>query len=765
MEATAIVGSPSTANIYNVPQQIGAWDILKVFIQVSYPNGSTVIEEAVKTAQGIWTATVPMCEMSGRVKSGFTVIADGEDENGDEITGYILGVADFAVYTRGLVVRDGETTYNLRYFDTPPEVPAKGDVAPFNGIPKLYDGYNWISFADDVDLSDYYTKEETDELFDDYYTKDETDAAIDALAAYYITYTAAGAAFPTRADLLGASTYYSGGVARTPTRNDYAVVLADEEHGGAEYRYIYGVAEGATEGQWEAQYPIETNDYTALSNKPKINNVELSGNKTAANLGLATSEQGAAADAALPKSDVVAPLNTATAGKAADARATGEALTALSFSDWYPNGSVTSVADFTSGIKYDFDDSTGTAAVRPFFNTGNLANDNSNLAGRVVIPPYVDYNGRRYAVTSIANAFGSDRYNTVLTDIVAPATLTTIGGSAIYNCTALKSVYFPGVTSTGSYALGGSSVEDVQMPKLQTTANNAFYNCTALKKISLPSLVSVGTYAFGGTPLEEVSMPKRTGFAMSEFYNCGSLKKVYSPAITNLPYTVFESCGSLEVIDFGNELTTVPTLASTTFNNARPCIIVVPDALYNDWIAALYWTTLPSRGFRFVKHSDWNFAHKYELADLQQSVANVAASVRYDLANTSVNEWDVRIDTTDPNNPINYSQVSLPDRTAKTISILASIDELRLVFPAAVSGKVRDFYARVEVGDGTSAMTAPAIVPVAPTGETIAIETADGTMPTLADGSADSKGVALLYFTETSPGKFLVKGEAITEVA
>lgn len=116
--------------------------------------------------------------------------------------------------------------------------------------------------------------------------KEWIDDEIDTYAAYYITYTAAGAAFPTRAALLNATVVYSGGAARTPTRNDYAVVLADESHGGAEWRYIYTVAEGVTSGQWDAQYPIETNDYDALANKPQINGVSLSGNKTGADLGV-----------------------------------------------------------------------------------------------------------------------------------------------------------------------------------------------------------------------------------------------------------------------------------------------------------------------------------------------------------------------------------------------------------------------------------------------------------------------------------------------
>ena len=140
------------------------------------------------------------------------------------------------------------------------------------------------------------------------------DDEIDTYAAYYITYTAAGAAFPTRAALLNATVVYSGGAARTPTRNDYAVVLADESHGGAEWRYIYTVAAGATSGQWDAQYPIETNDYDALANKPQINGTTLTGNKTGADLGLATpANVAAAALAATNYTDAAAALKSRTA--------------------------------------------------------------------------------------------------------------------------------------------------------------------------------------------------------------------------------------------------------------------------------------------------------------------------------------------------------------------------------------------------------------------------------------------------------------------
>ncbi len=287
-EAVSYIGSPSSVFVYDVPKKIGTWQITDVAVSVYYPDNSFATVAAKMSVEGVWVATIPACDLSGRIRNGFRILASGIDEDGEPVGGYVLGVGDLAVCKLfpAPAPDPGEKAYILRYFDTAPESPKKGDVAPIDDTIKFYDGTQWVAFGSDVDLSDYYTKEETEALFDDYYTKEETDEAIDRLAAYYITYNAAGAAFPTRAALLSASTYYSGGVVRTPTRNDYAVVLADETHDGAEYRYIYAVADGETVGQWEAQYPIETNDYTALSHKPKINNVELSGNKTAGDLGL-----------------------------------------------------------------------------------------------------------------------------------------------------------------------------------------------------------------------------------------------------------------------------------------------------------------------------------------------------------------------------------------------------------------------------------------------------------------------------------------------
>ena len=74
-------------------------------------------------------------------------------------------------------------------------------------------------------------------------------SSINAVAAYYVTADTSGNAFATHAALV-AGPYYYDGAARTPTKNDYAIVLVDEDHNSASTRYTY------TGSQWAFQYVV-----------------------------------------------------------------------------------------------------------------------------------------------------------------------------------------------------------------------------------------------------------------------------------------------------------------------------------------------------------------------------------------------------------------------------------------------------------------------------------------------------------------------------
>lgn len=85
--------------------------------------------------------------------------------------------------------------------------------------------------------------------------KGYVDEQINTYAAYYITKNAAGDAFATRAELMAATTFYSGGVVRVPTRNDYCYVLADEQHDNGTTKYIYN-------NGWEFQIVVNETSFT-----------------------------------------------------------------------------------------------------------------------------------------------------------------------------------------------------------------------------------------------------------------------------------------------------------------------------------------------------------------------------------------------------------------------------------------------------------------------------------------------------------------------
>lgn len=98
-------------------------------------------------------------------------------------------------------------------------------------------------------------------------THDFVNSSINAMAAFYITYNAAGNAFPTKASLTGATTFYNAGKARIPTQNDYATVLSDEsqtQNADGTYpttRYVY---QGGTypNGQWELSFIVNSTTFT-----------------------------------------------------------------------------------------------------------------------------------------------------------------------------------------------------------------------------------------------------------------------------------------------------------------------------------------------------------------------------------------------------------------------------------------------------------------------------------------------------------------------
>ena len=92
----AYINSPSSLRIMNVPRKIGKWNINKVTIVAIYPDSTQQTAECILTG-GVWVGTIEGSTTAGTLAQGYSILADGVDENGNDVTGYVLGKGDVEI--------------------------------------------------------------------------------------------------------------------------------------------------------------------------------------------------------------------------------------------------------------------------------------------------------------------------------------------------------------------------------------------------------------------------------------------------------------------------------------------------------------------------------------------------------------------------------------------------------------------------------------------------------------------------------------------
>ena len=129
--------------IIGVPRSIGNWNITNVRVVAQYPDNTTVEKVAVRTGS-VWVATFDGCEIAGKVGNGLSIIADGIDEDGNEVSGYVLGKGDLFIIENDTDVSRLLDKIAVRYIEDIPDVPTKGDLMNSNGELRLFDGEDWL---------------------------------------------------------------------------------------------------------------------------------------------------------------------------------------------------------------------------------------------------------------------------------------------------------------------------------------------------------------------------------------------------------------------------------------------------------------------------------------------------------------------------------------------------------------------------------------------------------------------------------------------
>ena len=162
-----------------------------------------------------------------------------------------------------------------------------------------------------------------------------------------------------------------------------------------------------------------------------------------------------------------------------------------------------------------------------------------------------------------------------------------------------------GVTSIGDYAFRGcNNLTSVILPSSLTNIGYmSFYYCSSLTSVTIPdSVTSIGEGAF---------------------YNCSGLTSVtIGNGVTSIGNWAFSDCSNCLMFDFRNA-TSVPTLGGVDafYDTSANKKIIVPDELYDTWIAASNWSSstngivdaiIKTSGLTYASYtqasglSDWN---------------------------------------------------------------------------------------------------------------------------------------------------------------
>lgn len=145
-------------------------------------------------------------------------------------------------------------------------------------------------------------------------------------------------------------------------------------------------------------------------------------------------------------------------------------------------------------------------------------------------------------------------YNTEITSVTIPNSVTSIEQDTFSNCTSLTRVVIPdSVTSIGILAFNKcSSLTSIGIPDSVTSiGDSAFSGCTSLTGIVIPDSVTIiGEWAFANcTLLTNIEIPDSvTSIGNYVFYKCTGLTNIVIPdSVTSIGWYAFENCDNLTI--------------------------------------------------------------------------------------------------------------------------------------------------------------------------------------------------------------------------
>ena len=341
--------------------------------------------------------------------------------------------------------------------------------------------------------------------------------------------------------------------------------------------------------------------------------------------------------------------------------------------------------------------------------TVSVSGKNSSVAGEVVIPDKVVYNGVTYIIRSIAqNAFSR---RTEMTSVIVGDSVKTIAANAFYNCSGLKEVTighsvskidiysFTGCTGILKVTFNNKNIshgfsnktsikEVVISDNTVTIGDGAFYMCTGLEELVIGNnVVSIGEQAFRYcSGLTKIKIPNSVteieGSAFSDctgigeftipdsvvrigdlaFYGCTNLKKVrIGNGVKTLGDAVFQKCSNLSSVQLGKNTETIGKSAFAYCSSLKE--IIIPKSV----------TTIGDEAF-----SDCSALHKVIIED-----GNTILSLGYvPSANKGLFGY-ARLDTVYLGRNLNYNDEYTPFAVQKNLKSVEIGDSVTVISSGA----------------------------------------------------------------------------------
>ena len=197
----------------------------------------------------------------------------------------------------------------------------------------------------------------------------------------------------------------------------------------------------------------------------------------------------------------------------------------------------------------------------------------------------------------------------LLTELIIPDSVTSIGNYTFYNCTSLTSVVIPdSVTNIEDGAFSGcTSLTSVVIPDSVTSIENgAFYNCSSLEGLYITDLTAwcnINFSDYSSNPLYYADNLYLNGALITEliipdsvtsvddymFYACESLTSVViTDSVTNIGSDAFSGCSNLTSIEISNSVKSIGDRAFRNCGNLTNIMVNESNTIYKSIDGNLY---------------------------------------------------------------------------------------------------------------------------------------------------------------------------------